>query len=365
MQIEAAVSREGAEFPALETVQLEDPRAGEVLVRLVATGVCHTDISVHGGYSPTPKPVVLGHEGAGIVERVGDGVTSLRPGDHVVLGSNSCGTCAMCEHSHPTYCYELMQRNFGGARPDGTTPLSQDGTPIHARFFGQSSFATHSLADAHAAIKVDPDLPLELLGPLGCGVHTGAGAVINSLGVGPGQSIAIFGTGSVGLSAVMAARLVGAERIVAVDVVPSRLDVARGLGATETIDPTASDPVAAILELTGGHGVEFSLNTTGIPEVYAQGIACLDHLGVAGYVTGPRGPFAPDMFHLMAGRSLRGIIGGDAVPSVFIPQLIEHWRAGRLPFERLITEYPFARIADAFADSEAGTTIKPVLRMPG
>jgi aryl-alcohol dehydrogenase len=192
---------------------------------------------------------------------------------------------------------------------------------------------------------------------------------MNSLRVGPGQSIAIFGAGSVGLSAVMAARLVGAERIVAVDVVPSRLAMARELGATDTIDatgsdPKGSDPVAEILELTDSHGVDFSLNTTGIPAVYAQGIACLDHLGVAGYVTGPRGPFAPDMFHLMAGRSLRGIIGGDAIPSEFIPLLIEHWRQGRLPFDRLITEYPFDRIADAFADSEAGATIKPVLRMP-
>lgn len=363
MQIEAAVSREGAEHPTIETVELEKPRAGEVLVRLVATGVCHTDISVHGGYGLSPKPIVLGHEGAGIVERVGADVTTLRPGDHVVLGSNACGRCSMCARNHPTYCHELMQRNFGGARPDGTTPLSQDGAPIHARFFGQSSFSTYSLADAAAAIKVDPDLPLEQLGPLGCGVHTGAGAVISSLRAGAGDSLAVFGTGSVGLSAVMAARLVGAERIVAVDVVPARLELARELGATDTIDATAEDPVERILELTG-RGVSHSLNTTGIPNVYEQGVACLDHLGVAGFVTGPRGPFAPDMFHLLAGRSLRGIIGGDSAPQQLVPLLVEYWRQGRLPFDRLITEYPFERIADAFADSEAGTTIKPVLRMP-
>lgn len=270
----------------------------------------------------------------------------------------------MCAGNHPTYCYELMQRNFGGVRPDGTTPLSQDGAPIHARFFGQSSFSTYTIADAASAVKVDPDLPLEQLGPLGCGIHTGAGAVIHSLGVRPGESLAVFGTGSVGLSAVMAARLVGAERIVAVDVVPSRLGLALELGATDTIDATEDDPVERIRELTAGRGVTYTLNTTGIPEVYGQAVACLDHLGVAGYVTGPRGPFAPDMFHLMAGRSLRGIIGGDAVPQQFIPLLIEYWRQGRLPFDRLITEYPFERIADAFADSEAGTTIKPVLRMP-
>jgi aryl-alcohol dehydrogenase len=363
VQALAAVSREGAEYPALETVEVEEPKAGEILVRVVACGICHTDISVHGGYGPSPKPIVLGHEGAGIVERVGDGVTTLAPGDHVVLGSNSCGHCASCRRNLPTYCDEAMQRNFGGRRPDGTTPLSQDGAPIHGRFFGQSSFSQFSLADEHAAIKVDRDLPLEILGPLGCGVHTGAGAVLNSFGVEPGHSIAIFGVGSVGLSAVMAARLAGAQRIIAIDVVPSRLALAAELGATATVDAKEDDPVQAVRKLAGD-GIDFTLNTTGTPAVYTQAVECLGPRGVAGFVTSPRGEWTPDMFHiLLGGRSVRGIVGGDSVPSLLIPLLIDYYRQGRFPLERLIRFYPFEEIADAFRDSQNGETIKAVLRI--
>jgi aryl-alcohol dehydrogenase len=363
VQTIAAVSREGTEAPELETVEVEEPGAGEILVRIVACGICHTDVSVHGGYGPSPKPIVLGHEGAGIVERVGEGVTTLAPGDHVLLSSNSCGTCRNCRRNLPTYCDEAMQRNFGGARPDGTSPLSQNGSAVHARFFGQSSFAQHALADEHAAIKVAADLPLEVLAPLGCGVHTGAGAVLSSFGVAPGQTIAVFGTGSVGLSAVMAARLAGAEQIVAVDVVPSRLALAQELGATATVDATSDDPIDAIRELVP-HGVDFTLNTTMAPAVYTQAVECLGARGIAGFVTSPRGEWAPDMWHLLVGgRSVRGIVGGDSVPSLLIPLLIDYHRQGRFPFDRLIRFYAFEQIADAFRDSERGETIKPVLRM--
>ena len=363
MQARAAVSRQGAAYPELEMVEVEEPRAGEILVRIVATGICHTDVSVHGGYGPSPKPIVLGHEGAGIIEQVGAGVTTLAPGDRVVLSSNACGRCPSCRAGAPTYCYESMPRNFGGLRPDGTSPLSQDGRLVHGRFFGQSSFSEYSLADASAAVEVPGDLPLESLGPLGCGVHTGAGAVIYSLRVGPGQSLAVFGVGSVGLSAVMAARLVGAARIVAVDVVPSRLALAADLGATATIDASIDDPVAKIHELTT-HGVDFSLNTTGAPAVFTQSVAVLAAQGVAGFVTNPRGDWMPEMPRLLiGGRSLRGIVGGDADPRAFIPLLMDYHRQGRFPFDRLIRFYEFEQIAQAFADSESGETIKPVLRM--
>jgi aryl-alcohol dehydrogenase len=346
----------------VETLDIEEPRAGEILVRILACGICHTDINVHER-DRSPKPIVLGHEGAGIVERVGFGVTRLVPGDRVILSVNYCGECPSCRHNAHSYCYECLPRNFGGRRPDGSTPLAQDGIPINARFFGQSSFATYSLADERSAVKVPDDMPLEIMGPLACGVITGAGSVINSLAVRPGQSIAIFGTGAVGLSAVMAAKIVGATRIIAVDVVPARLQLALELGATDAIDASEGNPAQAIRERTR-YGVDFSLNTTRSAEVFTQALVCLAPRGVAGFVGAPLDSWAPDLFHILSGgRSVRGILGGDASPGLFIPLLIEYYRQGRLPFDRLIRFYPFADIARALADCEHGTTVKAVLRM--
>jgi aryl-alcohol dehydrogenase len=352
VKIRAAVTREGAPHPAVETVELEEPRDGEILVRIVASGICHTDVKVH--QRPGPKPIVLGHEGAGVVERVGAGVTSLAEGDHVVLSVNFCGQCPSCRRNEHSYCYEVLPRNFGGLRPDGTSPLSKDGTLVHARFFGQSSFSTYSLADARAAIKVPNDIPIEMLGPLGCGVQTGAGAVINSLRVKTGDTLAIFGT---------AARLVGAARIIAVDIVPSRLQLAKELGATDIVDASSEDPVARIRELTR-YGVDYAFNTVNVGNVFTQALGSLAPRGTLGFVAAPREPWAPEMFHILAGgRSVRGILGGDSTPSLFIPMLLDYFRQGRFPFDRLIRYYPFEQIGQAFRDCEQGTAIKPVLKM--
>lgn len=365
MKTLAAVSREGAPAPTLETLDLEDPRPGEVLVRIVATGVCHTDLRVHAGMGPgTPRPIVLGHEGAGIVERLGDGVKSLAVGDHVVLSGASCGSCPSCRQNSPIHCVEMMPRNFGGSRMDGSSALSQNGSRIHAQFFGQSSFSQYSLANERSAVKVTKDVPLELLGPLGCGVITGSGAVIQSLKVGPGESIVVFGTGGVGLSAIMAARLVGASRIIAVDVLPSRLALAKELGATDALNPHEGDVVKAIRDLVPG-GVSYSLNTTSVPDNYTHGLDCLAPRGTAGFVTSPRGEWKPNMFPILAGaKKLQGIVGGDANPQFFIPMLIDYYRQGRLPFDRLIRFYRFDEIGTAFHDMHRGETIKPVLKMP-
>ncbi len=364
MRIEAAVSRAGAPYPEIAVVDLEPPRAGEVLVRIVASGVCHTDLGAHAGRGAgTPKPVVLGHEGAGVVEQVGEGVASLIPGDHVVLSGSSCGRCPSCRRSLPSYCHEMLPRNFGGLRMDGTSALSENGERLYGQFFGQSSFAEYCLAAERTAVKVSQDVPLRILGPLGCGVVTGAGAVLYSLQVRPGDSLAVFGTGGVGLSAVMAARLAGASRIIAVDVIPARLALARELGATDTIDARAGSAAEAIRGLTG-HGVNFSLNTTLAPEVFTQALECLTMRGVAGFVTAPRGEWKPAMFPMLAGgRRLQGILGGDAAPQLAIPMLVDYYRQGRLPFDRLIRFYPFKRIDAAFRDMEHGAAIKPVLEM--
>ena len=259
------------------------------------------------------------------------------------------------------YCLACVPLNFGGAREDGSTPLSKGGETVHGAFFGQSSFATHAICEARQAIKAPVDLPLERLAPLGCGVQTGAGAVMNALKVGEGQSLVVFGAGSVGLSAVMAAKAIGAGRIVAVDVNPERLTVASTLGATEVIDPRAADPVAAIRALTGA-GADFVLNTTDRSEVYLQGIAALGVKGVFAFVTSPGGDLPVRLSDLMlGGRSIRGVVQGDSEPRAFIPRLIELHRQGRFPIEKLICTYPFDRIAEAMHDSETGKAIKPVL----
>jgi aryl-alcohol dehydrogenase len=365
MKVFAAVARAPHAALSLETLELEEPRDDEILVRVVATGICHTDIAMRDQVFPVPQPIVLGHEGAGVVERVGRGVTKVAAGDHVVMSYNSCGVCASCARHAPPYCYDFFARNFGGARPDGSSGLARDGALVHGNFFGQSSFADHALCHERNVVKVPRDAALEMLGPLACGVQTGAGAVINSLRVGVGRSFAAFGAGSVGLSAVMAARVVGATTIVAVDVNVARLELARELGATHVVNPKAHNAAEEIVKLTGG-GVDYAFEATGIPGVVRQAVESLAHGGTCGIVgaADPGTEVTLDLMHLMtAGRTLRGIVEGDATPDVFVPDLIELHRQGRFPYDRLVTEYPFERINDAIADAEAGRVVKPIVRM--
>ena len=363
MRIRAAVCREAAGLPEIEALELEPPRAGEILVRLVAVGVCHTDIRV-ATRPMGPRPLVLGHEGAGVVEQVGEGVSDFAPGDRVLMSYAFCGHCIACTHHAQAYCLDCMPLNFGGARADGSSPLSKDGEAVHGAFFGQSSFATHAVCEARQAVKAPDDISLERLAPLGCGVQTGAGAVLNSLKLAEGQTLAVFGAGSVGLSAIMAAKAVGASPIIAVDINPARLATAAELGATDTLDPRQTDPVAAIRELTGA-GADFVLNTTDRAEIYQQGIAALGVKGVFAFVTSPGGDLPVRLSDLMlGGRSIRGVLQGDSEPREFLPRLIELHRQGRFPLEKLITTYPFEQIAAAMHDSETGKAIKPVLIFP-
>jgi aryl-alcohol dehydrogenase len=361
----AVVRKKGGPF-SIETLNVEAPRADEVLVRIVATGMCHTDIVIRDQVYPVPLPIVLGHEGAGVVESAGAAVRKVAPGDHVVLSFMSCGHCARCTAGEPAYCAKGHPLCFGGAREDGTTAM-RDSTAaaVHDHFFGQSSFGTFALAHQRSVVKVPKDVPLERLGPLGCGIQTGAGAVMNALKVGPGESFVAFGAGSVGLSAVMAARIVGAAVIIAVDVVPARLTLARELGATHVVNAKSEDPVAAIQKITKG-GADFALESTGRPDVVRQAIDALGTRGTCGIVgAAPIGTEASfDMGGLMSpGKSIRGIIQGDSVPELFIPQLIELHRQGRFPFDRLIKFYTLDEINQAATDAESGATIKPILRM--
>ncbi len=365
MEILAAVTHHKKAPFSLESVDLETPRADEVLVRIVGVGVCHTDVKMRDGTRPLPYPIVLGHEGAGIVEATGTEVSHVQPGDHVVLTFNSCGQCSNCRQDKSAYCKRVIELSFGGQRADGSTPLHQDEKRIAAYFFGQSSFATFALATARNTIKVRPDVPLSLLGPLGCGFQTGAGAVLNSLRVKGGSSIIIFGTGSVGLSAVMAAVIARCAIIIAVDLNETRLTLARELGATHTFNPKEVDDIVAAVRQMSGGGVNYALDTTANPIVFKQAVNCLKILGVCGLIggTSPGTEVSLEMNHILPGRTVRGIIQGDSVPQTFIPQLIDWYGDGRFPFDRLISFYPFADINRACADMAEGKVIKPVLQM--
>lgn len=365
MRIRAAVVRAPHAPMSFEELELEAPRSGELIVRLIATGVCHTDIAMRDQVFPVPQPIVLGHEGAGIVERVGPGVTKVRPGEHVVMTYNSCGQCKNCYAARTSYCTDFFGRNFGGSRPDGSTALESSVGPVHSHFFGQSSFATHALCRERNVIRVPTDVPLDLLGPLACGIQTGAGAVINALAVGSGSSIIVVGAGSVGLSAVMAARLVGATVIVAVDLNEDRLLLAQELGATHIFNPQ-TDNVAEGVRTICPLGADYALETTGSAEVIRSAIEMLAPRGVCGLLgaSAVSAELTLNIAHLMtAGRSIRGIIEGDSVPENFIPTLIDLYKQGHFPFDRLIRFYPFEALNEAIRDSEAGRAIKAVVRM--
>lgn len=362
LEVEAAVVEGKGEPFQFRTVSVEDPRPDEVLVRIVATGVCQTDAHARNQEYPIPMPVILGHEGAGIVEKVGSAVRDVAPGDHVALTFPSCGRCASCRAGAPANCEYGFPLAFGAARLDGSNAY---GDGVHGHFFGQSSFARFALANERNTVRLPDDMPLWLAGPLGCGMQTGAGAVMNSLQVGAGESIAVFGTGSVGLAAVMAAKAVGATTIVAVDVNDSRLALAAELGATHTVNGRTEDTATRLRQIRPS-GFDHVLEITAIPRMLALAVEVLRPMGVAALIGGaPAGTTAPiDMNTLLnGGRVLRGIAQGDSVPQTFIPKLAELYRSGLFPFDRLVRTYDFADINQAFEDTARGEVIKPVLLM--
>jgi Zn-dependent alcohol dehydrogenase len=360
----AAVLREVRSPLSLEQIEVGPPREDEVLVRMAGVGVCHTDLVCCNGF-PVPRPIVLGHEGSGVVEAVGSQVRNVRPGDRVVLSFNSCEHCDSCGHGHPATCAQFLAFNFAGVRlADGSTPLAQGGRPVHGMFFGQSSFATHVIARSVNTVKVRDDLPLELLGPLGCGIQTGAGAVLNSLKLCASDSLAIFGGGAVGLSALMAAVATGARCILVVEPNPERRKLASALGATAVLDPRElADIVGAIKQASGG-GVNHSLDCTGIPAVIGQAIASTIPGGTVGLigVPPPEAAIPVTLLDLLIkGVTLRPITEGDANPQTFIPKMIELHRQGRFPFDRLIQKFRFDQINEAMHAAETGKVVKPVL----
>jgi aryl-alcohol dehydrogenase len=366
-QAQAAICRGKATPFTIEDVTLDHLRADELRIRIVACGVCHTDLAVRDEQLPVPLPIVLGHEGAGIVEEVGSDVTAARPGDRVIISFNSCGHCPSCDIDAPTYCYAFFPHNWSGARADGSPSMFLGGEPMNANFFGQSSFATHAIAHQRNVVKV-PDsaasIPLERLAPIGCGLMTGAGAVLRAMQVRAGLPIAVFGTGTVGMAAVMAAKIVGANPIIAVDVNDERLALAKELGATHAFN-AKDDAVAKIRELVP-QGLGYAFDTTGINAVIQDAWGLLAPMGICGIV-GASDPADNLTFNEAAfmggGRTVMGILGGNSDLTTFLPELVEHHLAGRFPFEKLIGYFEFDEINEAIHASESGAVVKPVLRI--
>lgn len=365
MDILAAIAEAPHGDFTLATVQIAAPRADEVLVRIAGVGLCHTDLVARDQFIPIPLPAVLGHEGAGVVEAVGSAVTKVKAGDTVVLGFSSCGQCPRCAEHLPSYCRDFPALNYAGARPDGSGALSRDGAALSGHFFGQSSFAAYAIAGERNVVKVDAEgLPLELLGPLGCGLQTGAGAVMRSMNCPPGASLAIFGGGPVGLAAVMAAAARDCAAILLVEPQAARRAMALELGATHVIDPASGDAAAAIRAILP-HGVDFALETSGLEAVAASALASLGSHGMLGLVGVPPRPDSSLSINLAGvityGHRIVGIIEGDSDLDGFIPDLIALHRAGRFPFDRLVTTFSLAEINAAVAAQHRGDCIKAVL----
>lgn len=358
----ALTPAEGAAF-ALTDLSLDDPRGDEILVRIKGVGLCHTDLVARDGGMRAAFPALFGHEGAGVVERVGADVTKVAPGDHVVLTFNSCGHCPRCGADEPSYCVDRSLHNYAGKRPDGSGLVTGPDGAVHSNFFGQSSFATYALANERNTVKIRRDMPLELAGSLGCGIQTGAGAVMRSLACEAGSSIVIIGAGSVGLAAVMGAVLQGCRSIVVIEPHASRRDLALSLGATLALGMGDEGQVRETHPL----GVDYVLDTSGVPAAFERAPEYLRSRGTFGFLGVP--PMAQmdaglpgSLRQVMGGGfTYRGIVEGDSDPDLFIPELVDHHMAGRLPIDRFTKSYALSDINQAVEDQHSGRCVKASL----
>jgi aryl-alcohol dehydrogenase len=324
--------------------------------------MCHTDL-LSRELPPEffAGPQVYGHEGAGIVEAVGADVTSVVPGDHVVLSFNSCGACPACAKGRLPYCFNFSLHNMSGGRPDGTSAfVDAAGNRVGSHYFGQSSFASHTVVAQQSVVKVDPSYDLASLGPLGCGIQTGAGAVMNTLAVEAGASLVVTGAGALGLSAVMAAQVVGAGTIIAVDRHANRLELARRFGATHAISGSPAEITAQIYAITGG-GTDYAFDTTGNAAIVRASHDALNTIGTLALAGVGFGELSLNFISMISGRTITGVMEGDSTPSEFIPLLARLNADGKFPFHELITRFPIDQINEAEAASASGAVIKPVL----
>lgn len=363
MKIKAAVVPEvGAQFEIRDNIDLHEVGPTDLQIHMVASGICHSDEAIRKGDASLGYPVILGHEGAGIVEKVGSEVKNFEVGDHVILSFYSDGTCDNCLKGMPTKCRSYAQYNLSGVRADGEDHFQENGQHI-SDMFNQSSFTTTTVVDQRNAVKIDKSFDLRKVGPLGCGYVTGSGTVLNTLKPKPGDTIAVFGTGAVGLAAMMAGRISGCIKVIAIDIVPERLELAKELGATHTINSKQEDAVAKIKELTGGYGVDWTVDTTGLPAVIKNAISALAQGGTCAAIA-----VTPHLIELSTWNDLcvddKKVVGvnmGDSIPQIDIPRLLEFYKLGWFDFDKTEKFYDFEEINQANADSVSGKTIKPVL----
>ncbi|MDR0491218.1 MAG: NAD(P)-dependent alcohol dehydrogenase [Oscillospiraceae bacterium] len=365
MQIKAAIIEEKGQDFKIVDMELDPPESGEVLVKVAACGVCHTDDVARHQFAPVPLPAVFGHEGCGIIEQTGDGVAGFKPGDRVGFSYGWCGKCEACRTGKPYGCLENYRLNFSGVQYDGTKRLHYKGREVSS-FFGQSAFATHAVVHQNNLILAPDDVALELVGPLGCGIQTGAGAIFNYLHPDADSAILVTGCGAVGLSCVMAANIAGCSKIIACDIVEQRLRLALELGATHTINAAVTaDVVSAVRELTNGAGVHYAVDCTGIGDCVRRSLVCVRSAGIC-VILGLTQELTIHVETELMGKSktLTGLVEGLSVPQVFIPKLLNYYRQGKFPFDRLIRFYDFQDINQAFEDTKSGKVIKAVLKMP-
>jgi aryl-alcohol dehydrogenase len=341
-------------------VDLEGPRDDEVLVKNSAVGVCHTDVAAQTQELPVPLPAVLGHEGSGIVVEVGKNVKNLKVGDHVVVSYSFCGECPSCIAGKFARCESLEDINFGGKMPDGTTRLSKDGKSL-STFFGQSSFATHSVVHKLSAVKIAPSIDLAIAAPLGCGIMTGAGTVINRFRPEFGSSLSVFGCGTVGMSAIMGGKIAGCSHIIAVGGNAKSLELAREMGATDTINRKEVDDIPAAIRKITRRGSDYALDTSGVVSVIKTALKSLRPAGTFCTLAhvADSAQLNYDDFH---GIDIVNVNDGDANPRLFIPQMLDYHKMGKFPFDKMVSLYDFADINKAVADSSAGRAIKAVCR---
>jgi S-(hydroxymethyl)glutathione dehydrogenase/alcohol dehydrogenase len=368
MKAKAAVLFEVGKRLEIHEVEVERPQAGEVLIRMAAGGVCHSDLHVMTGHLAATLPAILGHEGAGVVADVGAGVTSVKPGDHVIpLWRLSCGQCEYCSDGRPALCNAGMQIRSTGRLLDGTSRFRLGGQELR-HFAGASTFSEYTVVPEGSVLKIPNDLPLDRAALLGCAVITGVGAVINCAKVRPGSGVAVFGTGGVGLNVVQGAALAGAAQIIAVDLVERKLEFARQFGATHTVNARGGDAVAQVRALTGGRGVDYAFEVIGLPATMRQAWDCLAKRGMA-VVVGVT-PMAtevsvPVMSLVFEERVLTGSVYGSSRPRLDILKLIDLYRAGKLKVDELLTRsYPFAEINEAYAALERGEVARSVVTFP-
>lgn len=349
---------------SVEEVELDDVREDEVRIKMVASGVCHSDLSVINGTIGLEKPVVLGHEGAGIVDEVGDHITTVKPGDHVVLAYiPQCGKCYFCTVGQPNLC-ETMEFTRQGMLPNGHRPARRNGEPIN-QMTGIGTMSEYSVVHETSVIPIGSDIPLDKAALVGCGVMTGVGAVTNTAQVRPGSSVAIFGAGGIGLNAIQGSALSGATKIIAVDTNPLKLDFAKKFGATHFINAADADPVEAIRELTGGRGADYTFEAIGNAKVMRQAYDSARRGGtivIIGLTNSDAQLELPAQLIPREEKKLLGSFYGSARQRVDMPRLIDLYRTGHLKLDELVTRtYPIDEVQQAFDDMEAGKNARGVL----